>query len=162
MCILWYFANALFLQNPLNPSSMLKIYILKVFGARIGRGVVLKQFINVKYPWNLTIGNNVWVGEKVWLDSLGIISIGDNVVVSQGAYLCTGSHDLSDPSFGLVVKPIEIEDGAWICAQAIILLGVIVASHSVVTAGSILKDNTQPYKIYEGNPAKFVRDRVLN
>lgn len=157
----WYFINAIFLQNPLNPSSNLKIILLRWFGARIGVGVNLKPSINIKYPWNLEIGDYTWIGEGVWLDSLGKITIGNNCCISQGVYLCTGNHNWTDPAFGLVVKPITVEDGVWVGARAIILPGVNLGSHSVVTGGSSVSVNTKPYMIYVGNPAQLVRERII-
>ena len=158
---LWHFANALFLQNPLNPSSSLKIIILRLFGAKIGEGVVLKPSINVKYPWNLEIGNYSWIGEHAWLDSLAPIKIGSNACISQGVYFCTGNHDWTDPAFGLVVKPISIEDGAWVGARATVLPGVTVKSHSIVAAGAVIAKDTEAYGIYVGNPAAKVKERKI-
>lgn len=157
----WHFVNAIFLQSPLNPSSRLKVIILRLFGARIGNGVVLKPSINVKYPWNLTIGDYSWIGENAWLDSLAPITIGKNACISQGVYFCTGNHDWSDPAFGLIVKPIVIEDGAWVGARATVLPGVTVKSHSIVAAGTVMAKDTEPYMIYAGNPAVAVKERVL-
>ena len=159
---LWYFVNALFLQNPLNPSSSLKIFVLRLFDARIGEGVVLKPSINVKYPWNLAIGDYSWIGENAWLDSLAPITIGKNACISQGVYFCTGNHDWSDPAFGLVVKPITIEDGAWVGARATVLPGVTIKSHSIVAAGTVIARDTEPYMIYAGNPAVIVKKRSIN
>lgn len=158
---IWHFVNALFLQNPLNPSSGIKTRLLRLFGAKIGSGVVLKPSINVKYPWNLTIGNNTWIGEHAWLDSLAPIYIGANACISQGAYFCTGNHDWSDPAFGLVVKPIIIEDGAWVGARATVLPGVTIKSHSIVAAGTVIAKDTEPYMIYSGNPALPVKERKI-
>ncbi len=155
--ITWYFFNAIFFLNPLNISSNLKIVLLKLFGARIGKGVILKPRINVKYPWNLEIGNNSWIGENVWLDSLAHIKIGNNVCISQGVYLCTGNHNWTDPAFGLIVKPITIKDGTWIATGAIVLPGVTISSHSILTAGSVISKDTEPYMIYSGNPAVPVK-----
>lgn len=158
---LWFFVNALVLQSPLNPSSGLKVLVLRMFGARIGTGVVLKASINVKYPWNLVIGSYSWVGEKAWLDSLAPITIGSNACISQGVYFCTGNHDWSDPAFGLVVKPIVIEDGAWVGARATVLPGVTVKSHSIVAAGSVIAGDTEPYMVHAGNPAVAVKERKI-
>jgi putative colanic acid biosynthesis acetyltransferase WcaF len=158
---IWHYVNALFLQTPLNPSSGLKKRLLRLFGARIGSGVVLKPSINIKYPWNLTIGDHVWIGEHVWLDSLAQITLGDNVCISQGAYLCSGSHDNSDSLFRPLIEPITIEDGAWIGAKAIILPGVTVRSHSVIAAGSVIMRDTEPYMVYSGNPAIIVSERII-
>jgi putative colanic acid biosynthesis acetyltransferase WcaF len=158
---LWYVINVLLLQNPLNPSSRQKICVLRLFGAKIGKGVVLKPGINVKYPWNLEVGDYSWIGENAWLDSLAPIKIGNHACISQGAYLCTGNHDWSDPVFGLIVKPIIVEDGAWVGARTTILPGVIVATHSVVVAGSVVVKDTEPYIIYAGNPAVAVKTREI-
>lgn len=150
---LWYFCNALFLLNPLNPSSSLKIFLLRLFGASIGRGVVIKPGINVKYPWHLAIGDHSWIGEGVWLDCLEKIDIGRNVCISQGAYLCTGNHDWTDIAFRLITKPITVDDGAWIGAKTTVLPGVRIASHSIVCAGAVITNFTEPFTIYSGNPA---------
>jgi putative colanic acid biosynthesis acetyltransferase WcaF len=158
---LWHFVNALFLQNSLNQSSRIKITILRLFGAKIGTGVVLKPSINVKYPWNLEIGDYSWIGENAWLDSLAPITIGKNACLSQGVYFCTGNHDWSDPTFGLVVKSITIEDGAWVGARATVLPGVTVKSHCIIAAGSVIAKDTEPYMIYAGNPAVAVKARKI-
>lgn len=158
---LWYCANALFLQNPLNPFSGLKIFLLRMFGANIGNDVVLKPSINVKYPWNIEIGDYSSIGEGAWLDSLAAIKIGSNVCVSQSVYICTGNHDWTDPAFGLIVKPVTIEDGAWVGARATILPGVTVKSHSVVASASVVSKDTEPYMIYAGNPAKLIKERKI-
>ena len=159
--ILWHFVNALFLQSPLNPSSCLKVRLLRLFGARIGVGVILKPSINVKYPWNLSIGDYSWIGEYAWLDSLAPITIGANACISQGVYFCTGNHDWTDPAFGLVVKSIVIEDGAWVGARATVLPGVTVKSHSIIAAGTVIAKDTESYMIYSGNPAAAVKERMI-
>jgi len=158
---LWHFVNALFLQSAFFPSSRLKVLLLRLFGAQIGKNVVLKPSINVKYPWNLEIGDNSWVGEKAWLDSLAPIKIGKNVCVSQGAYFCTGSHNWSDPAFGLIVKPITVEDGAWVAAKSVVLQGVTVGSHSVLGAGAVVSSDTEPFMVYAGNPAVKIKERKI-
>ena len=159
--LLWYVLNACLLQSSLNPSSGVKVRLLRLFGARIGVGVVLKPSLNVKYPWNLSIGDHSWIGEAVWLDSLAPILIGSNACISQGVYFCTGNHDWSDPAFGLVLKPIVIEDGAWVGARATVLPGVTVATHSIVSAGSVIAKDTEPYLVYAGNPAVAVKTRSI-
>jgi putative colanic acid biosynthesis acetyltransferase WcaF len=159
--ILWHFVNAIFLQNPLNPSSGLKIALLRVFGAKIGKGCVLKPSINVKSPWFLEIGDHCWIGERAWLDTLFPIKIGSHVCVSQDVYLCTGNHDWTDSSFGLIQGSICIEDGAWIGARATVLPGACIASHAVIAGGSVLSKGTEPYTIYAGNPAVPIRKRIF-
>ena len=157
----WHIVSSLLFQSSLIHNSSLKALVLRFFGSKIGEGVVFKPSIIIKYPWNFEIGNHSWVGEGVWLDTLAPIKIGSNCCISQGTYLCTGNHDWSDPAFGLFVKPIIIEDGAWIGAKAIILPGVTLATHSVVAAGAVISKNTLPYTIYAGNPAVPVKSRVV-
>ena len=158
---LWFLVNGLFLQNPLNPSSKLKILLLRAFGARIGVGCTLKNSINVKSPWHLEIGDHSWLGEKVWIDSLAPVRIGSNVCLSQEVYLCCGNHDWSSPTFAKSVYPITIEDGAWVATRATVLPGVTVGSHSVVAAGTIISKSTEPYTVYAGNPAVPIRTRSI-
>ncbi len=158
---LWHYANVLLLQNPFNLSSRLRVAVLRAFGARVGQGVNIKPGVNVKYPWHVEIGDHVWIGEGAWLDSLAPIAIGPHACISQGAYLCTGNHDWSDPAFGLRVGPITIERGAWIGARAVVLSGVTVGAHAVVSAGAVLSRNAEPNGIYTGNPAQWVKARVI-
>jgi putative colanic acid biosynthesis acetyltransferase WcaF len=110
---------------------------------------------------NLEIGDHSWIGESAWLDSLAPIIIGDNVCISQGAYICTGNHDWSDTSFCLSVKRVIVEEGAWIGAKAVVLPGITIASHSIITAGSVIARDTEPYMIYSGNPATKIRERKI-
>jgi putative colanic acid biosynthesis acetyltransferase WcaF len=159
--LLWIITNAIVLQNTLNPSSSLKVLALRLFGAKVGHGVNIKPGISVKYPWNVEIGDYAWIGENAWLDSLSPIKVGAHACVSQGVYCCTGNHDWTDPAFGLIVKPINIENGAWVGARSVVLPGVTVASHSVVAAGSVLAKSTEPYMIYAGNPAVAVKKRTI-
>ena len=90
---LWYFFNVLFMLNPWNPFIGLKRGVLRLFGAKIGKGVVIKPRVNVKYPWLLEIGDHTWIGEGVWIDNLGQVEIGNNVCISQGALLLSGNHN---------------------------------------------------------------------
>ncbi len=160
--VVWHFVNALFFENSLNPSSGLKIALLRLFGAKVGRGVIVKPGVNIKHPWFLTVGDNTWIGERVWLDNtFAPITLGPNVCLSQGVYLCTGNHDWTDPAFGLLERPLTIDAGAWIGAGAKVLPGARVASHAVVAGGAVLSKPTEPYTIYAGNPASAVKTRVI-
>lgn len=160
--ILWYFINALFFIDPLNPSSGIKVCLLRLFGAKIGRGVVIKPSVNIKYPWNLSIGNYTWIGENVWIDNLSQVTIGSNVCISQGAMLLCGNHNYKRPTFDLIVKPITIEDGAWVGAQSTVCPGVTMHSHSVLAVGSIASKDLAPFSVYRGNPAVKVADRIIS
>ncbi|GAB3195558.1 putative colanic acid biosynthesis acetyltransferase WcaF [Pontibacter aydingkolensis] len=158
----WYFISVIFFINPLNPISFIKVILLRLFGAKVGKNVIIKPSVNIKYPWFLEIGDHVWIGEGVWVDNLTLVKIRDNVIISQGAMLLTGSHDYTKSSFNLDVGEILIEDGAWIGAKSIVCPNVTCFSHSVLAVGSIATTNLEAYTIYQGNPARAKRKRNIN
>ncbi len=158
---LWMLANAAFLLTWFPWPSPLKRGLLRLFGARVGKGVVVKPRLNVKYPWHLTVGDHSWLGEGVWIDSLAAVRIGANVCLSQGVMIETGNHDWSRPMFDLVVKEVVVEDGAWAAVGALLLPGARLASHAVLGAGSVLSGDTEAYGVYVGVPAVKVRERVI-
>jgi len=157
----WHYTNLVFLKSGLFPVYRFKVFLLKMFGAKIGNGVFIKPYVNIKYPWFLTVGNNVWIGEDVWIDNLAPITIGDDVCISQGALLLTGSHDHTSVKFGLIVKPIILQKGVWVCAKSIICAGVTCHSHAVITAGSVVSQHCDAYGIYKGNPAIKIKVRTI-
>ena len=157
---LWYFINVMVLKGPM-PFMRPKRFWLRVFGAKIGKGLVIKPHVSVKYPWNLEIGDNVWLGENVWIDNLGKVKIGSNVCISQGAMIMSGNHNFSKSNFELMVKEISIEDGAWLGAKSLVCQGVTVGSHAVLSVSSVASENLDPYSIYRGNPATKVKDRII-
>lgn len=159
--ILWYFINASLVRASWNPFMKIKIILLKLFGANIGKGLIIKNNVCIKFPWKLTIGDNVWLGEQVWIDNLDHVIIGNNVCISQGALLLTGNHDYTLTSFNYRNAPISIEDGAWIGAKSVVCPGVTVKSHAVLTVGSIATKNMDAYKVYQGNPAVAIRTRII-
>lgn len=151
-----------FLFSTWLPGSRWRVELLRLFGACIGCGVVIKPWARVKFPWRLKIGSNSWIGESVWLDDLGAISVGSNCCISQGAYLCTGNHDWSDPNFSLIVKPIVLCDGSWVGARTVVCPGVTIGEHAVAAAGSVVTKDIPAFEIHAGNPAKLTRNRVLH
>lgn len=159
--VLWYFFNVCFLQNPFFPFSGFKIFLLRLFGAKIGKGVVIKPSVNIKYPWKLVVGNHVWIGENVWIDNLGQITIGDHCCISQGALLLCGNHHYKKPAFDLIVRDIKLEEGVWIGAKAVVCPGVICHTHAVLTVGSVATASLESYTIYSGNPAEKIKVRVI-
>ena len=160
MRAVWYFFNA-FIVNSSCPYNFIKIVALRMFGAKVGKNVIVKPRVNIKYPWNISIGNNAWIGERVWLDSLGKINIGANVCVSQGAMLICGNHNYKKSTFDLVVEDINLEEGVWIGTGAIVCAGVTCKSHSLLAAGSVAAKDLDAYSIYQGNPAIKIKDRVI-
>jgi putative colanic acid biosynthesis acetyltransferase WcaF len=113
--------------------------LLKFFGASIGENAFIRHRVRVLWPWKLTIGDNTLIGEDVWLLNLEQITIGSDVCLSQGAFLCTGSHDHRSPDFRYDNGPIEIRDGGWVAAQALILRGVTVGIGCVVGARAVVR-----------------------
>jgi len=160
--ILWFYFNALFFKTSLLPSNGFKVFLLRAFGAKIGKGVTVKPGVNIKYAWHLNIGNNTWIGENVWIDCLLPVSIGSNVCLSQGAILLTGNHNYKKVTFDLIVSGFRLEDGVWIGAGAIVNPGITAASHAVLTSGSVATADLDAYSVYQGNPAVKVRDRVID
>ena len=160
--LLWYFVNAVIFKSSLFPINGLKTGLLKLFGAKVGKGVVIKPAVNIKSPWLLSIGNHTWIGEQVWIDNLVMVSIGSNVCLSQGAILQTGSHNYKKTTFDLLTGSITLEDGAWIGCAAIVNQGITVGSQAVLTTGSVATKNLEPYFIYQGNPAIKVRAREIS
>jgi len=158
---LWYFANVLFIMNPLNPISGLKVFILRLFGAKIGKGVVIKPAVNIKYPWLLEIGDFTWIGERVWIDNLAMVTIGKNCCLSQGAMLLCGNHNYKKSSFDLLVLPIILEEGAWVGAMSTVCPGVRMKSHSILTVDSVATETLEAYTLYKGNPAVKIRERII-
>ncbi len=143
------------------PGSVWRRWILEWFGAEIGRGVVIKPRVRIKYPWHLRIGRDSWIGEDVWIDNLGDVSIGDDACISQGAYLCTGNHDYKDPRFSLMVGDIVVGHGAWVGARCSIGPGVSIGDGAIAAFGSTVVRDVPAWEIHAGSPAVLVRLREL-
>jgi len=132
---------------------------LKFFGARIGKGVVIKPRVNIHFPWKLTIGDHAWIGEEVFLLNFEPIIIGRHCCISQRAFLCTGNHDYRQPSMPYRNRPITIEDGAWVGAQVFVSPGVTIGIDAVIAAGSVVTRSQPAYVVCSGNPCAVVRNR---
>ena len=158
---LWIVASLILFRLCPFSFSALKCFILRAFGARVGGNVTIKPQVKITFPWKLTIGDHVWLGEESWLLNLERITIGDHVCISQRAFLCTGSHDYKRASFNLITKQITIENGAWLGAGCWVGPGVTIGSHAVLSAGSVAANNLEADGIYRGNPAGFVKQRVI-
>ena len=158
----WQFFNIIFFMSPFNPSSKLRAALLRMFGARVGKGLVMsKPNVNIKYPWRLSIGDHVWVGEGTWIYNLDHVTIGNHVNIAQGAMLLTGNHNYKSDEFELMNGPIILEDGVFIGAKAVVCPNVTCKSHSVLAVGSVATANLEPYKIYMGVPAVYKKDRII-
>ncbi|MCX6889991.1 MAG: putative colanic acid biosynthesis acetyltransferase [Verrucomicrobia bacterium] len=157
----WLLVSRLLFQLCPVSLSAIKCAVLRCFGASVGHAVVIKPGVKITFPWKLTIGNHVWLGEECWLLNLAPITIGDNVCISQRAFLCTGNHDYKSPTFDLITKTIRVEQGAWVGAGGFVGPGISVGSHAVLTAGSVATKDLKAYWIYQGNPAVPVKERVI-
>jgi putative colanic acid biosynthesis acetyltransferase WcaF len=158
--ILWYVINICFFKSAF-PFYGGKRFLLRVFGAKIGKGVVIKPHVSIKYPWKLVIGNHVWIGENVWIDNLAKVTLKDNSCISQGAMLLCGNHNYKKSTFDLIVGEITLEEGAWAGARSVVCPGVKLGSHSLLTVGSIATHHLEPHWIYQGNPAQKVKERII-
>lgn len=153
--LLWIVIQALFVKSWL-PGSLHRRALLRLFGAKIGRGVTVKPGVRIKFPWRLNVGDHSWLGEDVWIDNLGDVTVGKSCCLSQGAYLCTGNHDWTSPGFDLIVKPITIEDGAWIGARAAIAPNVRIGKGAILGMGSVATRDVEAWTINQGVPARAV------
>lgn len=141
---------------------LLRIMTLRLFGCKIDFVSQVFPSAKIYAPWNLVIGRYSCIGPRVDIYNKAQVIIGDNVVVSQDAYLCTASHDISTSNMRLVVKPIAICDGAWVASKAIILPGVTIGEGAVVAAGAVVTKDVEPWTVVGGNPAKFIKRRIVS
>ena len=153
----WWTVRALFFQTALPWPSALRVALLRLFGARIGKGVVIRSHVNITFPWRFSAGDHVWLGEEVLILSLAPVAIESNCCISNRAFLCTGSHDFSSPGFTLRTSPITIREGSWVGAAAFISPGIQVGPGSMVAAGSVVLADVPPRVIVRGNPAAVVK-----
>ena len=154
---LWVGVKCVFFLNPLPWPSALRVALLRAFGARVGRGVVIRANVNITFPWRLEVGDHVWFGEEVLVLSLAPVRIGAHVCLSQRAFLCTGSHLFETPKFELVTRPITIHERSWIAAQVFIAPGVEIGPGSMVAAGSVVLETVPARTLARGNPAVVVK-----
>lgn len=161
--LVWYFINYTIFNSALPWPYGFKRMLLRTFGARVGKGIVIKPKVRIKNPHRLIIGHHCWIGESVWIDNLEDVTIGDSVCISQGAMLLTGNHDYTMSNFPYRLGKITLENGVWIGARAVVCPGVTCHSHAILTVNSVATRNLEPWSIYSGNPATEVRKRkVMN
>ncbi|MEI5891479.1 colanic acid biosynthesis acetyltransferase WcaF [Bacillus cereus] len=157
--LLWWFIQGTIFRFSLHNMYGWRNFLLRLFGAKIGKGVKVRASAKFTYPWKIYIGNYSWIGDNVQLYSLDEIYIGANCVISQESYLCTGSHNAKDPYFGLITKPIIIKDGAWVASDVFVYPGVTVHEMAVVAARSTVLKDIPANEIHAGFPTKFVKKR---
>lgn len=159
--LLWYPINYLIFDSIIPWPYTFKAALLRLLGAKVGQGLIIKTKVRIKNPWYLHIGANCWIGESVWIDNLVMVEIGDNVCLSQGALLLTGNHDYTLTDFPYRLGKIKLEDGVWIGAKSVVCPGVKCKSHSILTVNSVASKNLEARGIYTGNPAIFCKWRHI-
>lgn len=160
--LLWYFIGSPLVQSYWLPGSSIKVWLLRRFGAQVGQGVRIKPGVRVKFPWRLTVGDWVWIGERAWLDNLAEITLADHVCVSQEVYLCTGNHNWSEPTFQLMTAPIHLKRGCWVAARAVVGPGVTIGEGAVLALGGVAVRSLDSMTVYAGNPALPIKPRVFS
>ncbi len=158
---IWWFTQATLFR--FSPQFMYgwRRFLLRLFGAKIGKNAIIRPTVKITYPWKVKIGNYSWIGDDVNLYSLGEIDVGNNVVISQKSYLCTGSHDYSKNNFPIYAKKITIEDECWIATDVYIAPGIHIGKGAIIGARSSVFKNLERGKIYIGSPATFVKNREV-
>ena len=157
---LWWLVQSILFRTSPQFLYGWRNFLLRLFGAKIGKKVIIRPTVKITYPWKLRIGNYSWIGDGVDLYTLGEIDIGNHVVISQRSYLCTGSHDYLKTDFAIYQKPIKIHDQVWIATDVFIAPGVIIEKGSVIGARSSVFENIPSNKICAGAPAKIIRERI--
>ncbi|MEP5338909.1 MAG: putative colanic acid biosynthesis acetyltransferase [Algibacter sp.] len=155
----WWVVHALLFKPSPQVLYGWRRFLLRIFGARIGRSVIIRPNVQITYPWKVKIGDYSWIGDDVVLYSLGEIEIGKNTVVSQKSYLCTGTHDYKKIDFPIEAKKITIEDSCWLATDVFVAPGITIKKGCIVGARSSVFNNLQEMKVYIGNPAKPIKDR---
>ncbi|MCB8878169.1 WcaF family extracellular polysaccharide biosynthesis acetyltransferase [Acidisoma silvae] len=155
MVQIWWIAQAVLVH--MSPQIMYgwRRFVLRLFGAKIGNNVRIRPSVHITFPWKVEVGDGSWIGDGVTLYSLGKIYIGRNAVVSQGSYLCGGSHDYKASDFAIHARPIVVADEAWIAAQSFLAPGVTIGRGAVVGARSLVLKDVPPGMVAMGHPAKL-------
>lgn len=136
--VLWALISRVVFESGGVPFYRVKCFLLRCFGATVGERVVIKPNVRIKFPWRLIVADDVWIGQDVWIDNLETVSIGSQCCLSQGVYLCTGSHEFRRSDFRLQCRAIHLDHHVWVCAQAILLPGVKIPAGSLVGAGEVV------------------------
>jgi putative colanic acid biosynthesis acetyltransferase WcaF len=155
----WYLVKMCFFLTAIPFPNKIKLFFLKQYKAKVGKRITIKPRVNIHMPWNLQIGDDVWIGEEVLILNVQFTTIGSNVCISQRAFLCAGNHDYRDPAMANRYGPINLMDGVWVGAGSIIGPGVTIATDTVVTAGSVVTENLSENAVYKGNPAVYQNQR---
>ncbi|WP_439131144.1 putative colanic acid biosynthesis acetyltransferase [Polaribacter sp.] len=158
---LWWIVQSVLFKN--SPQFMygFRNFLLRLFGAKIGKNTIIRPSVKVTYPWKVSIGEYCQIGDDVVLYSLGEIEIGNHTVISQKSYICAGSHDFTKSTFNIFSKKITIKDQCWLATDVFVAPGVTIESGTVVGSRSSVYNNLPANKICIGTPAKVIRERKI-
>ncbi|CAD0006596.1 WcaF family extracellular polysaccharide biosynthesis acetyltransferase [Flavobacterium salmonis] len=157
--MLWYAVKVVFFLSAIPYPSKFKVFLLKAFGAKVGKGLVIKPRVNIHFPWKLVVGDNVWIGEEVFLLNFELLTIGNNVCISQKVFVCGGNHDYKDPTMPYRNGVIVLEDGSWVGAASFVGPNVKIGINTIVSAGSVVTKSLPENGVFSGNPLKMVKER---
>jgi putative colanic acid biosynthesis acetyltransferase WcaF len=157
---LWWIIQAVFFNTSPQFLYGWRRFLLRCFGAKIGRGVIIRPSVHTQFPWKVTIGDYSWIGDQVILYSLGNIIIGKHVVISQKTYLCAGTHNYKDPHFAIDNPSVVVEDECWLATDVFVAPGVQIGAGTVVGARSSVFKSLPPGKVCNGSPAVCIKDRL--
>lgn len=155
---LWFVVETLIVNNRLVASSPIRVALLRLFGAKIGRNCRCPHALRVKFPWKFEAGDNVWLGEGVWFSNQAMVTLGSNVCISQDTFVTSGSHDIG-AGMELRCAPVVIEDGVWVTARCVVQMGVTIGRAAVVTPNSVVHRSLEAGMVYGGNPCRPIRQR---
>jgi putative colanic acid biosynthesis acetyltransferase WcaF len=158
--MLWTFVRPLFRFSP-RPCFAWRRFLLRCFGAKVGRSVHVYPSATIYFPWNLEVEEESAIGDYVFVYNLGRVTIGARVTISHCAHLCAGTHDHTRSDFPLLRPPITIGAEAWICADAFVGPGVVIGEGAIVGAGSVVMKDVKPWVIVVGNPARETKRREI-
>lgn len=156
---LWWLVQATLFRWSPQIMYGFRVWILKIFGAQVGVGVEIRPTVTITYPWKVSIGNYVRVGDDVVIYSLGEIKIGENSVISQRAYLCAGDHDYTDNAFPIRSRPISIEEECWIATDVFLSPGITIGRGAVIGARSTVLESMPSGMVCVGIPCKPIKSR---
>jgi putative colanic acid biosynthesis acetyltransferase WcaF len=152
--LLWWLVQGVTFPLTPHPFNSVRCVLLRLFGARIGKRVLIRPTARFTYPWKVQIGDDCWIGDDVVFYSLDRIQVGEHCVISQKTYLCTGSHDSQDPNFGLVTAPIAIGNGVWIATDCFVAAGVQIGANALVGARSSVFSSLPAQQVCWGTPCR--------
>lgn len=157
---LWWVIQSVFFRNSPQFLYGFRNFLLRLFGAKIGKNVIIRPTVRITYPWKVSIGDNSWIGDDVVLYSLGQIEIGKNVVISQKSYICTASHDYLQTDFPIFAKKNVIKDQCWLATDVFVAPGITIGESTVVGSRSSVYKDLPPNKICFGTPVKIIKNRI--